>query len=116
MSDLGEADRVHLAALGPDLMATFGETTRQGPYGVIDDYRHWITPWPFAFDAINAPVDVWQGDDDNFVPMHHAEDLVARLPRATLHRLPGEGHFSIIARFEPILDGLLAAASTDAPR
>jgi pimeloyl-ACP methyl ester carboxylesterase len=116
MREVGDADRRRLAALGRDLMLVFTEPTRQGPDGVIDDYRRWIARWPFALDAIDAPVDVWQGDDDRIIPMRHAEDLVAKLPRATLHRLPGEGHFSIAAQFDAILDSLLAAASTDAAR
>ena len=72
MSDLGEADRLRLAAIGRELVLTFGEPTRQGPYGVIDDYRRWIASWPFALNAVDAPVDVWQGDADTFVPMRHA--------------------------------------------
>jgi len=117
MREVGDADRRRLAVLGPELMrVVLAEATRQGPDGVIDDYRRWVAPWPFALDAIDAPVDIWQGDDDRGIPMHHAEDLAARLPRATLHRLAGEGHFSIAAHFDAILDSLLAAALTDAPR
>ena len=47
--------------------------------------------------------------------MHHAEDLAARLRRAPLHRLAGEGHFAIPRTSTPF-DSLLAAALTDAAR
>ena len=104
LREVGDADRRRLAVLGPDVMMIFTEALRQGPDGVVDDYRRWITPWPFAFEDIGAPVDVWQGDDDRAIPMH----LAARLPRATLHQLPGEGHFSVAEHFDSILDRLLA--------
>ena len=107
LREVGDADRRRLAALGPDVMMIFTEALRQGPDGVVDDYRRWITPWPFAFEDIEAPVDVWQGDDDRAIPMHHAERLAARLPRATLHQLPGAGHFSVAEHFDSILDRLL---------
>jgi len=41
------------------------------------------------------------------VPMHHAEDMVGRLPNATLHRLPGVGHVSIRLHIGEILDSLV---------
>ena len=60
---------------------------------------------------MRVPVHVFQGDADRFVPVHHAEDLVRRLPDgiATLHLLPGTGHLSIQSRFGEILDAVVPA-------
>ena len=92
---------------GPSVMAFFVEALRQGPQGVIDDYLLWAGPWGFELEQLRAPVHVWQGDDDLMVPMHHADDMVARLPNATLHRVPGAGHVSIQLQIGEILDSLV---------
>lgn len=38
---------------------------------------------------IQVPVTILWGEQDNFVPMSVGEELVAAIPQATLHRLPG---------------------------
>ena len=60
---------------------------------------------PFDADGVAS-----EGDADGFVPMHHAEDFVARLPPGLgrLHRLAGVGHISITTRFGDILDAVSA--------
>ena len=51
------------------------------------------------------------------VPVHHARDLVARIPHAELHLLPGDGHISIQRRAGDILDALPRRGVTSpAPR
>ena len=60
----------------------------------------------FDLADVQVPVQIWQGDTDQMVPMAHAEDFAARLPNATLHRLPGEGHVSIQHHVGDILDSL----------
>ncbi|CAN1274863.1 hypothetical protein LINPERPRIM_LOCUS15540 [Linum perenne] len=40
------------------------------------------------------PIHIWQGMDDRVVPPSVAEYISRILPRATLHKLPNEGHFS----------------------
>jgi pimeloyl-ACP methyl ester carboxylesterase len=54
-------------------------------------------------------VHIWQGDADQMVPMAHADDMGARLPDATLHRLAGEGHVSIQHHIGEILDSISPA-------
>ncbi|XXG81139.1 hypothetical protein AAC387_Pa09g1841 [Persea americana] len=41
-----------------------------------------------------GPIHIWQGIDDQLVPPSMTEFAGRVLPGATLHRLPGEGHFS----------------------
>jgi pimeloyl-ACP methyl ester carboxylesterase len=103
--ELGEADRRIIDEDAPD-MTFFVEALRQGPQGVLDDYLLWARPWGFALEQITLPVHIWQGDDDKMVPMHHAEAMAARLPNATLHRLPGVGHVSIQRHIGEIFDAL----------
>lgn len=70
------------------------ETFRSGYAGTVDDYRAFGAPdWGFATEAVTAPVDCWQGADDDLVPRAHAERLATSLPDATLHVVDGVGHF-----------------------
>jgi pimeloyl-ACP methyl ester carboxylesterase len=105
--EVSAVDQRVLDEQGPGITAFFVEALRQGPQGVIDEYLLWAGPWGFGLDQIRVPVHVWQGDDDFLVPMHHAEDMVARLPNATLHPLPGEGHVSIQMHLGEIFDSLV---------
>ena len=91
-----------------DQMAFFVEALRQGPAGLMDEYRPWASPWHLDWAAVTAPVEIFQGEQDDMVPMHHAEDIASRLPEGIgrLHRLPGVGHLSIQDHAAVILDAL----------
>ena len=107
-AEVTPVDRAELARHDPRAaMAGFVEALRPGPNGVITDYRLWGSPWAVDWSAIRVPVHVFQGDADAFVPVHHAEDLMRRLPDTMghLHLLPDTGHFSIQGRFGEILGG-----------
>lgn len=67
----------------------------QGPWGWLDDDLAFVAPWAFDLSSITVPVHVWQGTDDLMVPWAHGQWLVAHLPTAIPHLLPGEGHLSI---------------------
>ena len=86
-----------------DDLSFFVEACRGGARGVVLDYRLWGQPWGFDWSSITTPVRLYQGTADTIVPMHHAEDLAARLPSATVHALEGEGHISITGRIGEIL-------------
>jgi len=107
-TDLRQADRhaVEEDGQGLALMASFVEALRQGPGGVIDDYRIPAREWDFGLADVHLPVHIWQGDDDTVVPPERSEDLAEALPNAVLHRLPGEGHISILRRMGEVLDSV----------
>jgi pimeloyl-ACP methyl ester carboxylesterase len=110
--ELTEPDREELARHTPaDAMAFFVESLRQGPAGAIEEYRLWAGPWHLDWAAISAPVAIFQGEDDAMVPMHHAEDILARLPAGVgaLHRLPATGHLSIQQHIGEVLDAVRQA-------
>jgi pimeloyl-ACP methyl ester carboxylesterase len=97
---LPEVDRAVLAGadgdeFGEDLAASFREALRTGVDGWLDDDLAFVRPWGFDLDSIAAPVLLWQGDQDLMVPFAHGQWLADRVPGATTHLLPGEGHLSI---------------------
>jgi pimeloyl-ACP methyl ester carboxylesterase len=109
--ELGEYDRRYLeeqerepGAVG--LVSTFVEALRQGAKGTVEEYRVCGQPWGFALEEVRAPVHLWQGEDDRMVPVHHAEDMAFRLPRARLDVLPRTGHISLLRHFGDMLDAL----------
>lgn len=105
--ELSEPDRETLAAAEPAAaMEFFVESMRQGPAGVIEDYRLWSSPWNLDLSAVTLPVHLFQGDADRMVPPDHAERIIALLPEGLgkLHLLQGVGHLSIQSRIAEILD------------
>jgi pimeloyl-ACP methyl ester carboxylesterase len=107
--ELAAPDREFLARRPPaEEMSFFLESLRQGPAGVIEEYRLWAGPWHLDWSAVTAPVEIFQGEEDGMVPMHHAEDIAARLPAglARVHRLPATGHLSIQDHIGDVLDAL----------
>lgn len=65
------------------------------PDGVYDDAVLYTLPWNFEPAQIRTPIAFWHGAMDvNFHP-HLARKLAARIPGASLHIVPGEGHYSL---------------------
>jgi pimeloyl-ACP methyl ester carboxylesterase len=87
----------------------FLESTRQGPAGVVYDYRIWARPSGLRLEEVDFPVRLWHGDTDAIVPMHHAQYVAGRLPKAQLTVLPGVGHLHTAERWR---DFLKTAAAT----
>jgi pimeloyl-ACP methyl ester carboxylesterase len=74
-----------------------------------DDYALW-KDWGFDLSLITAPVTIWQGGKDRFVPPQNGEWLAAHVPGAKLRMLPKEGHLSMVDNhYGAILDDLIAS-------
>lgn len=105
-SELSEADRHAMDERGSMVMATFNEAFRQGPGGVIQDYRLLDSAWGFDLADVIAPVQLWHGDADRVVPFARSEELAGWLPNAVMHRVPGAGHLTIQLEIGAIFDSL----------
>lgn len=71
----------------------FTVATQQGPVGCVSDWAVCARPLDFQVSgAVGRPVQLWHGDEDPVIPVHHAEHLLSLLPGAALHVWPGEGH------------------------
>jgi pimeloyl-ACP methyl ester carboxylesterase len=70
-----------------------------------------VRDWGFDLRAIAAPVTVWHGTDDRFVPVSHGEWLARQIPGSTAELHEGEGHLSIaIAAYGSVLEDLCAVS------
>jgi len=85
---------------------------KQGIWGWLDDDLAFVRPWGFDLDAIEAPVTVWYGGQDRFVPRTHGDWLAESIPSARRRFLEQEGHLSLaISRHGDVLDDLLERGS-----
>jgi pimeloyl-ACP methyl ester carboxylesterase len=89
--------------LRADVRTIFLESTRQGPGGIVEDYRVWGSPSGIAYEDVHIPVRIWHGDTDEIVPLHHAEYVASRLPRSELTILRGAGHLHPPERWREFL-------------
>lgn len=109
VKQLDDSDRAVLATLGEpqQVMALFTRAFQNGAHGVVADYAAIARPWGCDLWAAKLPITVWQGTDDRMVPVHHAEQLAARLPKATLKLWDGEGHLGTITHVDEVLDAFV---------
>ena len=73
-------------------MATIKEALRRGTTGYVQDVFLLARAWGFALADIEAPIQLWHGDVDTVVPLHHAYHLAEAVHSTTLRICPGEGH------------------------
>ena len=92
------------------LREIFLESTRNGPQGVVHDYRLWGRAWRFPFEKVEFPVRLWHGDDDAIIPLHHAEYVAGQLRNAELTILPGAGHLHPAERWRDIFTHAVSAS------
>jgi pimeloyl-ACP methyl ester carboxylesterase len=89
--------------------AAFRKAVSTGIAGWLDDDLAFVTDWGFDLAALQTPVSVWQGAEDRMVPFAHGRWLASRLPGASVHLRPEEGHLSLMLdRFDEIVADLAA--------
>ena len=94
---LSEVDRRWMTEeMAEFLLGSIKEGLRPGDDGMRDDSLSQVKPWGFELSTIRAPVQVWHGGQDNFVPFSHGQWIVARVPGVEAHLLPNEGHLSLL--------------------
>src|SRR5690606_19450279 len=82
------------------LSRTFNHAAAQGAVGVRDDGIAAVTPWGFDLADLAAPVAIWQGREDAFVPYEHGAWLAEHVPGAQAHLLEDEGHLTLMYRLD----------------
>ena len=71
------------------------DALRQGPSGTLLDLQLADEDWDLDPPRAPIPVHIWHGEADADSPVSIARFLARRLPRATLHTFPDEGHVSV---------------------
>lgn len=108
---VGPAERVELGPEIRDTVIRMSRTAlRQGPAGVVADYRAFGSDWGFAPRDVVAPVRVWHGTADGLVPLDHGMRLADELPHGMLETVEGAGHFMLATRGDDILSDLRSTA------
>ncbi|WP_097325055.1 alpha/beta fold hydrolase [Paractinoplanes atraurantiacus] len=83
-----------------------------GIAGWREDDLAFLSDWGFRVEDIKVPVAVWQGGEDRMVPPAHGQWLATHVPGAEAHLLPGEGHLSLLAGIDAVVESLLAHSNS----
>lgn len=86
-----------------DLLNSGRHGMRAAAYDAILFTRY----WGFDVRDIRVPVTWWQGDEDNIVPLSHAQHIVPLIPGAELRIRPGDGHLGGLGIAEEVCDTVL---------
>lgn len=106
---LAPVDREALTdELAEYLTAHFREAVEHGVDGWTDESLSDYQPWGFELEEISAPVQLWHGEQDRFVPVGHGRWLAAHIPGVDARILPDQGHISLITGRTPDAHAWLA--------
>ena len=104
------------STLGEFIVRETAHSLSAGVWGWFDDDRAMFGDWGFELSDIRAPLHVWHGGRDRFVPVAHSEWLVGRV-QAEPHLRPDDGHLSLsLNAYDQILDALIEDSRVGASR
>ena len=92
-----------------DVVGNLREAFRQGALAYAQDIALLMRPWGFDLERVEPRVQLWHGDADRVIPLHHSRYLASVLPNATLQVCPGEGHMVL---WNHVVEILGAASGT----
>jgi len=92
---LTPVDAAALDSVGGFLHETMVTALEPGVEGWLDDDLAFVKPWGFDPAAVDVPLLLLQGEQDQFVPPAHFGWLAGQLPAAEARLEPDHGHLSI---------------------
>ncbi len=120
MADLDEAGRSMSMSFpledrrlldDPEVLRRFAQDVqegyRQGWEGPVQDDVVNAQPWGFRLEDIAQRVDLWHGEIDKNIGLHHAHCLHHRLPNSRLTVWEGEAHLALRVHWRGVLAALL---------
>jgi pimeloyl-ACP methyl ester carboxylesterase len=93
-----------LPGVADALVAMAQEGARQGVEGIASDIVAGSLRDPFAFEAIDMPIDLFGGDADQNVGIEHLDWWAERLRGARRHVLPDTGHLLAVTHWAEVLE------------
>jgi pimeloyl-ACP methyl ester carboxylesterase len=94
---------------------TIHDAMGAGARGARQDLSLYLQDWRIPITAIDTPIDLWHGKNDDMVPISHSHWYAAHLPNCQVNYLPDEGHFSLPMRYSAnIIRSLLDRIDQDA--
>lgn len=113
-----EGDKALLAR--PEFKAMFLDDLLNGSRfqssAALNDLVLFTRHWGFDAADVTVPVRWWHGDADHIVPFRHGEQMVARLPDATMSVIDGESHLGGLGIAQDVITTLLALGPRRARR
>lgn len=105
---ISEVDRRALSDTFADYSAAaFRKAVSTGIAGWRDDDLAFVRDWGFDLGSVQTPVSIWQGAEDRMVPFAHGRWLADRVPGASAHLHPDEGHLSLmLEKFDAVVADL----------
>ena len=86
----------------------FERSLAAGIWGWFDDDLALVSDWGFELDDVGAPLSIWHGAQDHFIPLSHGEWLAAHIPGAKARLRAGDGHISLtLSSYGDVLDALI---------
>jgi pimeloyl-ACP methyl ester carboxylesterase len=109
---VSDADRQAInGALGEFIVRETAHALSTGVWGWFDDDRAILGDWGFDLRGTHAPLHLWHGAHDQFVPIAHGAWLANQL-KVELQLRPNEGHLSQSpSSYGKILDSLLVGGA-----
>ena len=68
-----------------------------GGHAIATDLLTELDDWPFSLKEVHAPIWIYQGEKDPFIPVDYANHLAGRLPDCDLTVMPDAGHLYPLA-------------------
>ena len=110
---LGPSDReVATGELAAFLLEHIRAGIEPGGEGWLDDDVAFVTPWGFDLASICVPVQLWQGEQDRFVPYGHGVWLAEHIPGVDARLTAEDGHLTLAQRRIPEVHGWLLERAT----
>jgi pimeloyl-ACP methyl ester carboxylesterase len=92
-----DAELLAQAPQREQLMRVQRQCFARGAGAYVRDVRCYVEPWAACLPQVQAPLQLWHGDQDNWAPVTMAQGLLAQFgSQAQLHWLAGRSHYSCL--------------------
>jgi pimeloyl-ACP methyl ester carboxylesterase len=110
---LGPSDRaVATGQFAAGLLEHMRVGLEAGGEGWLDDDLAFLNPWGFDVGSIRAPVQLWHGEQDKFVPFGHGLWLAERIPGVDARLTAEDGHLTLFVHRVPEVHAWLLERAT----